>query len=186
MYLILSVAESRVCNLVFNVSGPKAKMVKSIRHPLVRFESPVVADVWRSHILKYDVGIVTLSPGGATVCLPSKVYAMMGGGLAIIEIFPAWSDLAKVVVENNAGWVINNSPCEAENDIYQRGDTNRFYESKPTGVVAEEFAELVIYLSKNYEKVFKARMNAWKGGQEVFAGHRIKLAWQSVFEHHNR
>jgi hypothetical protein len=92
-----------------NISGPFYNELKQkIKSNSVSLECAINSDKWRLKVLAYDVGIVTLSSKGAEVCLPSKTYAMMASGLAIIAICPKNSDLANLIKFNDAGWVIEN------------------------------------------------------------------------------
>jgi hypothetical protein len=103
---------------VFYVSGVNAKLImdKLSMYP-IRFNSAVSSSDWRRDIEKFHIGLVSLSPGGATVCLPSKTYSMMAGGLAILAIAPRWSDLSNLICKNDCGWLVNNS-------IHENGISN--------------------------------------------------------------
>jgi hypothetical protein len=102
----------------FYVSGAQALfLTESLKGYPVKIKSAVTSNEWRNDIRKYHIGLVSLSPGGASVCLPSKTYGMMAGGLAILAICPQWSDLSNLVTSLEAGWVVNNSAHIDLNDV---------------------------------------------------------------------
>jgi glycosyltransferase involved in cell wall biosynthesis len=130
---------------------------------------------WRRHVQSCQIGIVTLSPGGATVCLPSKTYAMMAAGLAVIAVCPAWSDLATLVRETGGGWVVDNAARRqplAGSDYLTACRSQR-----PTADVAADFEGLVSRLVASPHEVLKCRRNAWKAVRERFSPDRISQAW---------
>ena len=103
----------------FYVSGTQALFLKeSLKEYPVKIISAVSSKKWRSDIKNFHIGLVSLSPGGASVCLPSKTYGMMAGGLSILAICPQWSDLSNLVTSLQAGWVINNSKHIDEKQLY--------------------------------------------------------------------
>lgn len=95
----------------FRVSGAfRERFGQAVGALGLELRRPVSAADWKVLIEDYEIGLVSLSPGGATVSLPSKLYSMMAGGLAIVAVCPAWSDLARIVRDTGCGWIINNSP----------------------------------------------------------------------------
>jgi hypothetical protein len=92
------------------------------------------------------------------VCLPSKTHAMMAAGLAIIAICPAGSDLAALVRDTGAGWVVDNTErSEAE-----------------TGRV---FAELARELVAQPELVREARRRARHAAETTYGHIEIGRRW---------
>ena len=53
-----------------------------------------------------DVSIVSLVPGMAGVSVPSRLYNVLASGRPIIAIAEAHSELARVVIEEEIGWVV--------------------------------------------------------------------------------
>ncbi|MBD3749607.1 MAG: hypothetical protein IE931_08930 [Sphingobacteriales bacterium] len=95
----------------FYVSGAQARFLEeSLSNYPVKIISAIPSHQWREDIKSFHIGLVSLSPGGASVCLPSKTYGMMAGGMSILAICPKWSDLGTLIKDLNAGWIINNSP----------------------------------------------------------------------------
>lgn len=135
------------------------------------------SDAWRRHVERAHVGVVTLSPGGATVCLPSKTYAMMAAGLAIIAICPSWSDLARLVEDCGAGWVINNSPFQwplADGNYVSACRARR-----PTAEVAADFRDTVLRLVGEPLQVEQRRQNARVAICSRFSPEQIAEQWAS-------
>jgi glycosyltransferase involved in cell wall biosynthesis len=65
-----------------------------------------------------DVGIVTLGTGAEGISVPSKTYANMAAGLAIIAISPANSELNRIVEHFSIGYfVLPNQPDKLASHI---------------------------------------------------------------------
>ncbi|WP_256003224.1 hypothetical protein [Pedobacter deserti] len=113
----------------FYVSGAQAAHLKeSLAGYPVKVISAIPSAQWRQDIRNFHIGMVSLSPGGASVCLPSKTYGMMAGGMAILAVAPEWSDLATLINRMDAGWIVNNS------NNYS-GDTARDFHSKLAAIL---------------------------------------------------
>ncbi|MDZ4688729.1 MAG: hypothetical protein SH850_26955 [Planctomycetaceae bacterium] len=138
------------------------------------------SDAWRRHARGFQVGVVTLSPGGATVCLPSKTYAMMAAGLAILAICPAWSDLAKLVEETGAGWIVDNAASRRPLDEpdYLAASRSR----RPINEVAADFRAIVARLLENPSEVAERRKNAWHSVRERYSPSQIGNEWSAYLE----
>lgn len=94
----------------FRVGGARAGALLALAGEAGVTVGPVLpADEWRRAVAGMHLGLVSLTPAGAKVCLPSKTYALLAAGLAVIAVAPATSDLAKIVEETGAGWVVDNS-----------------------------------------------------------------------------
>lgn len=159
------------------VSGTRANVLKDA---LQGIQGAVVGGTlssaaWRRHVEQCQIGIVTLSPGGATVCLPSKTYAMMAAGLAVIAVCPSWSDLARLVRETGAGWVIDNAagrePLEGS-DYLVACRSQRLSKD-----VANDFEGLVSRLVASPHEVLECRRKAWYAVRERFSPDQISQAW---------
>ncbi len=53
-----------------------------------------------------DVAVITFMPGLAGVSVPSRMYNVMAAGKPIVAMADADSELARVVSENEVGWVV--------------------------------------------------------------------------------
>ncbi|MHC1767831.1 MAG: hypothetical protein AB9869_26760 [Verrucomicrobiia bacterium] len=171
------------CRFHFNVSGAQSRYVhESLSGPRVTIEDAVAGHVWREKIRAFQIGLVTLSPGGATVCLPSKTYSMMAGGLAILAICPEWSDLAHLIAENDAGWVVNNSPFKTRAELNGVDYSVRVRQRRPTAAIAEDFERILAHVLSHRDELGRKRTNAWRCipgryGLTVIAG-----AWREYLE----
>jgi hypothetical protein len=138
--------------------------------------------VWREKVQHFQVGLVSLSPAGATVCLPSKTYAMMAGGLAIIAICPVWSDLANLVLDSGAGWIINNSPYEK----LAAPGTDEYLamtrEARAVEDVQVDFCALVEQLASRNDLVENARRNARAAVAAQFSRDPLVAEWKKLLE----
>lgn len=130
---------------------------------------------WRRHVRTMQIGVVTLSPGGATVCLPSKAYAMMASGLAVVAVCPSWSDLAQLVEETGAGWVVNNAvtsdPLSVDDYL------NACRATRAPADVASDFHDCIARLVSDPGEVAARRLNAWRAVRDRFSPDRISDAW---------
>ena len=158
--------------------GRAAEFEAALRNtPGVYIAGTLPSDSWRRHAEGQHVGVVTLSPGGATVCLPSKTYAMMAAGLAIVAVCPWWSDLARLVEETGAGWVVNNaaSPPPLQQPAY----VGACRATRPLGEVAAEFCDRIRRLAESPAEVQACRENAWRAVRERFSPELISREWSA-------
>jgi len=149
----------------FRVGGARAAhLIALADEPGVTVGPVLPAPQWRQAIRGMQVGLVSLRPEGAHVCMPSKTYALLAGGLALIAVAPASSDLAGVVREKGVGWVIENSPGPGD-----RSEADR------AARLGEEIAVVVRRLLQNPAET-QARRRAARAaacgqfGREVIAG----------------
>lgn len=150
-------------NWSFRISGAKARMFKE---KMARFELeigptlPVIE--WRARAIQTEVGLVTLSEGGARVCLPSKTYGMMACGMAILAICPAESDLGRLISDNELGWVVDSTKAD----------------------VAERFKSTIGQIVGNPEELLRRRQNAWNHISSEYAldhgGGRWRVLWDKA------
>ncbi len=124
----------------------------------VTLRGTVASPVWREEAARHQVGLVALTPAGMHVCLPSKVYAMMAAGMAIIAICPERSDLAALMRETGAGWVVDNTNASA----------------LETG---QGFADVVRELMAKPETVREARRCARHAAETRYGHQEISRAW---------
>lgn len=101
--------ESGSVRFDFRVGGARAGQLLALSGEPGVVVGPVLpAEEWRRHVAGMQVGLVSLTAAGANVCLPSKTYAMLAAGLAVIAVAPASGDLAGIIRETGAGWVVDN------------------------------------------------------------------------------
>lgn len=62
---------------------------------------------WRQALLESPVALVTMSAGAEDVVMPSKTYAALVAGQAVMAVCPRDSDLAALVRDNACGWVVD-------------------------------------------------------------------------------
>ena len=162
----------------FNVSGANASYLEnSLKEKEIEFEGAIPSQLWREKIMSYQIGIVSLSPGGATVCLPSKTYAMMGGGLAIIAICPIWSDLAKLVLSIDGGWVINNSFYSSLDQIPKENFTHEIKRLKCPKQMENEMLKVLETIFSEDDLVLSKRQNAYYGVRNKYGLDKVSNEW---------
>ena len=141
---------------------------------------PVANAQWKLLIAEFQLGLVSLSPGGATVSLPSKIYSMMAGGLAIVAICPVWSDLAQIILKAESGWVINNSPFESVEELLKGDYAANCAAQRSLDLVAEDSARLVELLLADRNLVEQRRKAAVRAAHGAFGVAELKRRWAEV------
>lgn len=174
---------SKLIEFNFYVSGAQAQFLEeSLKGYPVKVISAVPSSQWRKDINNFHIGMVSLSTGGASVCLPSKTYGMMAGGMAILAICPEWSDLAKLVRDLNAGWVINNSKFQKIDDFGDRCYLDKLQETREEEDIAHDFYQKLKLIIENKQELNDRRKNAYDG---VRYKHNIKdlsLKWSNIIK----
>lgn len=163
------------------ISGVHSRLiVESLSMEGVQVSGPIPSEEWRKLIKDFQVGLVSLSPGGATVCLPSKTYAMMAGGLAIIAVCPFWSDLGRLVIDTDSGWVINNSPFSRASELENGNYAVNCEMRRNIADVAAEFSDLVRKLVSNRSMLEVKRHNAIRAARVTFGSEALRRRWARV------
>jgi hypothetical protein len=169
----------------FYLSGAQAQFLEeSLKGYPIKIIPAVNSSVWREDIKNYHIGLVTLLPGGATVCLPSKTYGMMAGGLAILAICPSWSDLGSLVVENNAGWVVNNAAYSSI-DFAASNYLQQIKELKPIEKMQEDFYTTLYSIVLNKSVLKEKRRNAFNCVRERYNASLLNSQWISCLNESN-
>ena len=167
----------------FTISGSKSEYLKrALRNYPIKISPTMKSQEWRSHIKNFDIGIVTLTPGGANVCLPSKTYAMMAGGLSILAITPEWSDLARLIINNQSGWVFDNSRNRDFPKSYSKNNIHYYESTQVNKEVISRIIDQLRYLIKNRAYLFKIRENAFMNVRQNFNEYNLGKKWETFIE----
>jgi len=168
----------------FRVSGANAQKLESFFYNTSSVEilPPIPSEQWREEVRNYHIGLVSLAPGGATVCLPSKCYAMMAAGLAIIAICPTWSDLGQTIITSNAGWVIENSPYIDENELEGPDYITKCYENLPSSEVSSKFQRVIEAIIQNPRLIEEKQQNALDVMHGIYSQKLISDRWNTVIQ----
>lgn len=165
----------------FYVSGAQAQFLEnSLKEFPVKIISAVPSHQWREDIKNFHIGMVSLSPGGASVCLPSKTYGMMAGGLAILAVCPEWSDLANLVRSIDAGWIINNSVYNNADNLKDGDYLNNIKKGKETSLIADNFYQQLKNILNDRNDLNKKRRNAFDGVRKYYNIRALSVEWQSI------
>ena len=163
----------------FFSAGSGHRYLKSrIQSPQVKFSEPLIEN-WQNDSLRYQCGLVTLSPEGAVICLPSKVYGMLASGQAVIGICPVWSDLATIINANKCGWVINNSNLTRD-ELYKvksLNDLKKF--QRLDAEIADDFCAVLREIENNPSKLYECRQNSLKAAKEKYDAAVIVQEWNN-------
>jgi glycosyltransferase involved in cell wall biosynthesis len=172
---------SNKVEFIFYVSGSQASFLKeALKEYPVKVRSAVSSQEWRNDIKNFHIGLVSLSPGGASVCLPSKTYGMMAGGLAIIAVCPEWSDLSKLVKTLDAGWVINNSKYCGISQIDFSDYLNEIKSYKCRDEIVTDFYLCLKSILNNRELLEEKRRNSYYGVRKNFNINSLSKKWEKV------
>ena len=156
---VRSLARRQDVRFDFAIYGIGLKKLKAAFAGLpVNVAEPSPKD-WGRQLMSYPVGLVSLSPGGATICFPSKIFGMLAAGQAVIAICPAWSDLAQIVRDYDVGWIVNNSPYQAAEQLEGPDYLLRARALRPLAEVVQDFTSLVAGLLNDLPAVEQKRRN---------------------------
>jgi hypothetical protein len=149
---------------------------KTVLSNQVAFNEPIVLN-WQIDSTRYQCGLVTLSPEGAFICLPSKIYGILASGQAVISICPVWSDLAGIIIDNKCGWVINNTNLRKDElcNIKSLGELKKYQRS--VSEIASEFCSVMLEIENNPDKVYELRRNSVKAAKEKYDAAVITRKW---------
>ena len=162
----------------FYVSGAQAAFLEyELKDYPIRIISAIPSNQWREDIRNFHVGLVSLTPGGASVCLPSKTYGMMAGGMAIIGICPEWSDLAKLIKNCDAGFIVNNSPYSTIDFVSKQEYLKTINEKQSLNVITEQFVNTVRKVVNDHHLLTIKRMNAFKLVREQHNIEVLRAQW---------
>ena len=184
--LVKSIYSSDVYDKIefyFTISGSKADLLKkALKNYPIDVAPTMKSQEWRRYIKNFDIGIVSLTPGGADVCLPSKTYAMMAGGLAILAITPEWSDLARLITHNQAGWVFDNSGDEDFSETYLKRQTHFCKNNQANKKFISDIIDELRYLIQNREYLFQIRKNSFKNIRQNYNEYNLGKKWERFIE----
>lgn len=162
----------------FYVSGAQANFIEQeLKNYPVTIKAAIPTSTWIEDIQHFHLGLVSLSPGGATVCLPSKTYSMMAGGLAILGICPQWSDLAGLIENLDAGWVINNSPHQSIADLKRGSYLERIRTTRDIDSVRQSFKNTLVEILANPQVLRQKRLNAFNGIRANYNNSSLSKKW---------
>jgi len=167
----------------FYVSGAQATFLEdSLKGYPVKIISAIPSDQWRKDINAFHIGLVSLSPGGASVCLPSKTYGMMAGGLAILAICPEWSDLSLLVKSLDAGWVINNSIYQKKEDMFGDRYIFKIQEKRSALEIAARFYDTLKSILNDKKCLSDKRQNSYHGVRSKFNIESLSEKWDGLIK----
>ena len=172
---------SGAVKFIFYTSGAQAKILQqSLADYPVDIISTAPSTQWRNDIRSFHIGLVSLSPGGATVCLPSKTYALMAGGLAILTIAPLWSDLSSLVQTLDAGWVINNSRYKTTPITTDPLYLNKVRQTAPQQDITHQFYLTIGSILNDRKMLEDKRRNAFFGIRKHYGIQNLSQKWDKL------
>lgn len=172
-------------NVEFNfyVSGAQANFLEeSLQEYPVKIISAIPSFQWRKDIKNFHIGLVSLSPGGASVCLPSKTYGMMAGGMSILAICPFWSDLGNLILDIGAGYVVNNSGFSSKKELVSGNYGVNLNSERNKNEIALDFYSYLKSVIENRSLLEKKRHNAFNGVRVNYNIDNLSAKWRDVIE----
>ena len=174
---------SRFIEFNFYVSGAQTKLLEnSLKGYPVKIISAVPSHLWRRDVKGFHIGLVSLSPGGASVCLPSKTYSMMAAGLAILTICPEWSDLAMLVNNSNAGWVINNSAYSEKSDLIEDNYLLKIQEKRNLDEIVKCFYNTLKDILSDKVSLRSKRKSSYHEMRNNYNIDSLSAKWKTLIE----
>lgn len=146
----------------------------------IHLSEPMQDKYWQNSMLDYQVGLVSLSPGGATVCLPNKTYGMLAASQAVLAICPRWSDLGKIVIGHEAGWVINNSAHENPLRFSDHEYLSEVRKPRKEEETISDFEQAIAEILANPEVVDEKRNNARKAAETSYDMTVLQNKWMEL------
>ncbi len=155
----------------FFVSGagvPKARPI--LQAAGIALQPPSFDPDWRARMSDWPLSLVALSPGGATVCFPSKTFASLAAGQAILAICPRWSDLGRMIEKHQIGWVVDNGHREGARALRDDhsvsiqpgiGIDPEYLQLRPESDIIADFVATLKFITENPEGLQRRRQNAW-------------------------
>jgi len=89
------------------------KFVSEKNYSNVYSSTYVPKDMLPDSLAMADLGVIAQLPGQERVCYPSKLLGIMSAGKAILAICSNQSEMAKMISDNDLGFVIENGDIEA-------------------------------------------------------------------------
>ena len=112
----IKLIDPNVATFVFAGNGACAELLKEAslaNSEQIKFLGSYERREQKRILNSCDIGIVTLAKGMYGLGVPSKAYNLMAAGKPILFIGDRESEIDRVVLENNCGWVVNESDPEA-------------------------------------------------------------------------
>jgi glycosyltransferase involved in cell wall biosynthesis len=149
---------------LFHSKGPELEKMhvdmqeKGLLHDgQVVIGSPLPSQEWVKTMTDSHIAIVTMKSGAENVVMPSKTYSALCAGQAVLAIAPKGSDLAKTVIENECGWVV-----------------------EPDDVDGLE--KTVFEILNDRDQVQQKRVNAFTAGHGRYTMDKVAAEWVDILE----
>ena len=148
----------------FNASGPNYPafsdaLKNKVNYPFVNIslEAPLANAAWRDRMLEAQVALITLKPNAEKFVMPSKLYSALVSGQAVLAVCTYDSDLARLIDENDCGWVV------------EPGHPDQLWDA-------------ISEITKNAGLLGIKRQNALKAGREKYSAQVIAEEWVRLFK----
>jgi glycosyltransferase involved in cell wall biosynthesis len=113
---------------------------------------------WTRCMKQAHVALITMKAGSEKVVMPSKTYSALAAGQAILGICPQDSDLARLIIEENCGWVVT-----------------------PGSII--ELCNAFSEIASDRNLLNGKRKEAYRAGQFKFSDSSIGQQWVKLIEH---
>ncbi len=106
----------------------------------------------------------------------------MAGGLAILAITPKWSDLASLIINNQAGWVFDNSRNEDFPKTNSKNNTHYHETTKSNKEFVSPIIDKLRFLIRNREYLFQIRENSFINIRKNYNEYSLGMKWERFIE----
>lgn len=148
----------------FNASGPSYPafsdaLKNKINYPFknICLEEPLTNVAWRARMLEAQVALITLKPNAERFIMPSKLYSALVFGQAILAVCTYDSDLARLIYENDCGWVVEPGH-------------------------SDQLRDALLEITTNAGLLSIKRQNALKAGREKYSAQVIAEEWVRLYK----
>ena len=114
--------------LFIGEGAKKEKLVSMVREKglvNVVFLPPVPYEELRFSLPAGDIGVVTLERGVEGLCEPSKLYAYLAAGLAILALVGRSSEVARIIEMHKCGFRVDQNDVKGVVEVLRRWMVNR-------------------------------------------------------------
>ena len=81
--------------------------------------NPIPEALWVEKMKSSSIGLILQSKGGEDIIFPSKFFSILVSGQAVLAISSLESELAKIVLDNNCGWIVEPGDLVGLHRVFQ-------------------------------------------------------------------
>jgi glycosyltransferase involved in cell wall biosynthesis len=121
----------------------------------IYFGDSLQATEWLDVMMDADVGLVFQDSGAGSIVFPSKIVNMLASGQAVLAIAEKSSEIGKLILNNDCGWVVEPGDIDYLNNVLASLTDSKMLRQK--------------------------RINAYKFCKSYFGIETVAARWDAVF-----